>query len=228
MTLRQQPRNPVWIYRVQRAARWSGAVCVGDDSRAMAQAVGQSPASHRGQSCSVLRQSMWDLWWTKWHWHRFLCKYFRCCLLEQFYHCSVTHRLSRALFKKKSYRRASSSRRFEISVVRFYSGPNSPTKVWCSWTVRSSLTWVSAIYNWQTKDFQNRVQGRILEPERLEESTWWKTLRFIRTCHRKLLRWSNRVWWIVWACSTQVGDLRFGFVFTPNSILTFSHCERIY
>lgn len=29
-------------------------------------------------------------------------------------------------------------------------------------------------------------------------------------------------------CSTHVGDLRFGFVFTANSILMFSHRERIY
>jgi hypothetical protein len=30
------------------------------------------------------------------------------------------------------------------------------------------------------------------------------------------------------ARSTHVGNLRFGFVFTPNSILTFSHREMIY
>jgi hypothetical protein len=33
---------------------------------------GYLPASNRGGSGSVLGQSMWDLWWTKWHWDRFL------------------------------------------------------------------------------------------------------------------------------------------------------------
>ena len=151
----------------------------------------QSPASHRRESCSVLRQSMLDLWWTEWHWDRFLCKYFRCSLLEPFYHCPI------------------------LIVYR----------VRCS-----SRQWTASLSNPLEKESYRlaRVQRTILEPEWLEECTRWKTLRFMRTCHRKLLRWSNRVWWIVWACSTRVGDLRFGFVFTPNSILTFSHCERIY
>ena len=34
----------------------------------------QSPASHHGGSVSC--QSMWDLWWSKWHWDRFSSKYF--------------------------------------------------------------------------------------------------------------------------------------------------------
>jgi hypothetical protein len=32
---------------------------------------GKSPTSHRGDPGSVPGQSMWDLWWTKWHWDRF-------------------------------------------------------------------------------------------------------------------------------------------------------------
>jgi hypothetical protein len=36
----------------------------------MAQAV-KSPASRRGCPGSISGQSMWDLWWTKWHWDRF-------------------------------------------------------------------------------------------------------------------------------------------------------------
>jgi hypothetical protein len=42
--------------------------------RAMAQAV--SPASHRGGPGSIPGQSMWDLWWTKWHWDMFFPEYF--------------------------------------------------------------------------------------------------------------------------------------------------------
>ena len=30
-----------------------------------------SPASHPRDSGSIPCQSMWDLWWTKWHWDRF-------------------------------------------------------------------------------------------------------------------------------------------------------------
>jgi hypothetical protein len=29
-------------------------------------------ASHHGSP----GQFMWDLWWTKWHWHRFLSEFF--------------------------------------------------------------------------------------------------------------------------------------------------------
>jgi hypothetical protein len=33
-----------------------------------------SPASHHEGQGSISSQSMWDLWWTKWHWDRsFLC-----------------------------------------------------------------------------------------------------------------------------------------------------------
>jgi hypothetical protein len=35
--------------------------------RAIAQAVG-----HRGGPSSILGKVMWDLWWAKWHWGRFL------------------------------------------------------------------------------------------------------------------------------------------------------------
>jgi hypothetical protein len=30
-----------------------------------------SPASHRRGPGSILGRSIWDLWWTKWHWDRF-------------------------------------------------------------------------------------------------------------------------------------------------------------
>lgn len=32
----------------------------------------QSPISHHGHTSSRPGQSTWDLWWTKWHWERFL------------------------------------------------------------------------------------------------------------------------------------------------------------
>jgi hypothetical protein len=33
--------------------------------------------SHRGDPGSILVQSMWDLWWTKWHWDRFFPRVLR-------------------------------------------------------------------------------------------------------------------------------------------------------
>jgi hypothetical protein len=37
---------------------------------------GRSPASHSGGPASIPVQSMWGLWWTKWHWDRFFYEYF--------------------------------------------------------------------------------------------------------------------------------------------------------
>jgi hypothetical protein len=49
----------------------------------MAQAVSRWPP-HRGAP----GQSMWDLWWTKWHWDRFFPEYFP--LSVSFHRCSTT------------------------------------------------------------------------------------------------------------------------------------------
>jgi hypothetical protein len=35
-------------------------------------------------------KSMWDLWWTKWHWDRFFPEYFGFPLSISFHRCSVT------------------------------------------------------------------------------------------------------------------------------------------
>jgi hypothetical protein len=45
--------------------------------------------SHSGSSNSMPGQSMWDLWWTKWHWDRFLSEYFSFPLSVSFHHCSI-------------------------------------------------------------------------------------------------------------------------------------------
>jgi hypothetical protein len=37
-----------------------------------------------------LGQSMWDLWWTKWHWDRFISEYFSFPLPISFHQCSIT------------------------------------------------------------------------------------------------------------------------------------------
>jgi hypothetical protein len=44
----------------------------------------QSPASHRGGP----GQSMWDMWWTKWHWDRFFSEFFG--FPPSIYHSIVT------------------------------------------------------------------------------------------------------------------------------------------
>jgi hypothetical protein len=53
---------------------------------------GKSPTSHRGGPGSIPGQSMWDLWWTKWHWDRFLPEYFGFPLSLSFHRCSITRK----------------------------------------------------------------------------------------------------------------------------------------
>jgi hypothetical protein len=50
---------------------------------------GYSPASHRGGPGSIPGRSMWDLWWTKWHWDRFLSEYFGFPLSISFHRFSI-------------------------------------------------------------------------------------------------------------------------------------------
>jgi hypothetical protein len=40
---------------------------------------------------SLQDQSMWDLWWTKWHWDRFLSEFFGFPLSISFHRRSPTH-----------------------------------------------------------------------------------------------------------------------------------------
>ena len=37
----------------------------------------------------ILGRSMWDLWWTKWHWDRFFSEYFGFFLSISFHRCSI-------------------------------------------------------------------------------------------------------------------------------------------
>jgi hypothetical protein len=66
--------------------------------RAMAQAVSRrlptAEARVRSQG-----QSMWDLWWTKWHWYRFSPEYFGFPLSIAFHRCSITRK--RTVFIQK-------------------------------------------------------------------------------------------------------------------------------
>jgi hypothetical protein len=36
---------------------------------------GRAYTSHRGGPSSCPGHSMWNLWWTKWHWHRFISEF---------------------------------------------------------------------------------------------------------------------------------------------------------
>jgi hypothetical protein len=52
-----------------------------------------SSYSHpRGGPGSIPLQSMWDLWWTKWHWHRSFPEYFGFPLSISFHRCSITRK----------------------------------------------------------------------------------------------------------------------------------------
>ena len=45
-----------------------------------------------GGPASILGQSMWDLWWTKWHRDRFFSEYFGFPLSISFHWCSITRK----------------------------------------------------------------------------------------------------------------------------------------
>jgi hypothetical protein len=40
----------------------------------------------------TVKLSVWDLWWTKWHWDRFFSEYFGFSLSISFHRCSITKR----------------------------------------------------------------------------------------------------------------------------------------
>jgi hypothetical protein len=42
-------------------------------------------------------QSIWDLWWTKWHWDRFFPEYFGFPLSISFHLCSITRKNEKTL-----------------------------------------------------------------------------------------------------------------------------------
>jgi hypothetical protein len=62
---------------------------------AMHSPFGQSPAFHNQGPDSVPGHSMWDFWWTKWHWDIFLSESFGFPLSVLFHRCSIfTHESS--------------------------------------------------------------------------------------------------------------------------------------
>jgi hypothetical protein len=63
--------------------------------RAMAQAVSHRPPNAEARVQS--RVSMWDLWWTKWHWDRFFPEYFGFPLSISFHRCSITRKIGNNL-----------------------------------------------------------------------------------------------------------------------------------
>ena len=59
------------------------------NGRAMAQAVSCRPPTAEARVRSR-GQSIWDLWWAKWHWDRFFSEYFGFPLSLLFHRCSIT------------------------------------------------------------------------------------------------------------------------------------------
>jgi hypothetical protein len=58
------------------------------------------PASHRRGPGLRPGQSMWDLWWTKWHWDRFFSKSFGFLLSISFLRCSIFIHMSPGVWTK--------------------------------------------------------------------------------------------------------------------------------
>jgi len=44
---------------------------------------------HCREASFIPGQSMWDLWWTKWHWDRILSQYFTLLLSVSCHHCAI-------------------------------------------------------------------------------------------------------------------------------------------
>ena len=59
-------RGCLWKLPRDRHVRWP---CRGSES--------YLPVSHCGDRHLILGKSMWDLWWTKWHWAMFHCRVLR-------------------------------------------------------------------------------------------------------------------------------------------------------
>jgi hypothetical protein len=55
-----------------------------------------SKGKNPGQEKKIPGQSMWDLWWTKWHWDRFFPEYFGFLLSVSFLWCSITRKIEKA------------------------------------------------------------------------------------------------------------------------------------
>jgi hypothetical protein len=51
---------------------------------------GRSREQQQDDFGSIPHQSMWDLWWTKWHWDRVFPEYFGFPLSVSFHRCSIT------------------------------------------------------------------------------------------------------------------------------------------
>jgi type VI protein secretion system component VasA len=47
-------------------------------------------------------QSLWDLWWTKWHWDRFFPEYFGFPLSISFHRCSITRKNEKKINQSSS------------------------------------------------------------------------------------------------------------------------------
>jgi hypothetical protein len=59
--------------------------------RAMAQVVSRRPLTAEAR-VRYQGQSMWDLWWTKWHWDSFFPEYFGLSLSNSFHPFSMTRK----------------------------------------------------------------------------------------------------------------------------------------
>jgi hypothetical protein len=79
----------------------------------MAQAISRHPLTAEARVRSW-GQSMWDLWWTKWHWDRFFSEYFSFPLSISFQQCSIKREKQK---KKPSLSSSSFSQGYTISLM---------------------------------------------------------------------------------------------------------------
>jgi hypothetical protein len=59
------------------------------NGRAVVQVVSRWAVTAEGGPRSIPGRSMWDLWWTKWHWDKFFSEYFGFSVSISFHRCSI-------------------------------------------------------------------------------------------------------------------------------------------
>lgn len=81
----------------------------------------ESQSSYRGSPDSVTDWSMWDLWWTHWHWDRVSVRVFGFSLSVPFHQWCILIHLSQTLFKIESWQRRLNNMHTYSGVVLYVS-----------------------------------------------------------------------------------------------------------
>jgi hypothetical protein len=96
---------------------------------------------------SIPGQSIWDLWWTKWHWDRFFPEYFGFPLSISFHRCSITRKRTKKGQKLTPWRRVLPHKLTDPQLVKNFPACYGTRRFITAFTSarRQSLTWTTAM-----------------------------------------------------------------------------------